>query len=141
MNTPAARREVLVFVAGAVWSLVGLALATVAGYWLIFERLPVWLPLTSGLICGYLIYRFGFSRLAHRNLERIYAQSPQKDKVCVFAFQNTRSYILVTVMMAMGYGLRHSGLSKVYLSPVYLAIGSALLFSSVLYYKRLWLSV
>lgn len=99
------------------------------------------MPVLAGLVGSLLIYRFGFSRLANKNLSRIYAQSPHKDKVCIFAFQNTRSYFLVIVMMAMGYGLRHSGISKVYLSPVYLAIGLALLLSSLLYYKRLWLAV
>jgi hypothetical protein len=86
---------------------------------------------------GYAIYRFGFSHIAHRNLVRIYAQAPQKDKVCVFAFQNIRSYFLVVIMMALGYGLRHSGIPKTYLAPIYIAIGLALALSSLLYYNRL----
>lgn len=141
MKTPVARRETLVLVAGVVWSLVGIGLAAAGVHWL-FALSSSWLvPACAGLVGGFLIYRFGFSRLANRNLARIFAQSPQKDKVCVFAFQNTRSYFLVIIMMAMGYGLRHSGVSKVCLSPVYLAIGLALLLSSLLYYKRLWLTV
>jgi hypothetical protein len=137
MMAPAARRETLVLVAGIVWTLVGLSLVSVAVVWLFNSpRHTVILPL-SGAVAGYIIYRFGFSHLARKNLVRIYAQAPQKDKVCVFAFQNTRSYLLVAIMMTMGYGMRHSGIPKIDLAPFYMAIGVALILSSLLYYNRL----
>jgi hypothetical protein len=137
MKTPAARRATLVLVAGIVWSLVGLVLLAVATNWLIQDRSALAIPLLIGVAMGYLVFRFGFSHLARRNLFRIYAQSPHKDKICVFAFQNIRSYLIVIVMMAMGYALRHSGIPKLYLAPIYLAIGIALTLSSLLYYNRL----
>lgn len=137
MNTPAARRETLVLVAGLVWTLVGLILMALGSRWLIGNYSSVIMSVCSGAAGGYLIHRFGFSHLARKNLLRIYSQSPQKDKICVFAFQNTRSYILIVIMMTMGYGLRHSGLPKTYLAPIYIAIGFALVLSSLLYYKRL----
>ncbi|TFH65679.1 MAG: hypothetical protein E4G91_01615 [Candidatus Zixiibacteriota bacterium] len=137
MKAPAARRETLVLVAGIVWSLVGLTLVSVAVAWLFGSpRYPVILVL-GGAVAGYAIYRFGFSHLASKNLVRIYAQAPQKDKVCIFAFQNIRSYFLVVIMMALGYGLRHSGIPKNHLAPIYIAIGLALMLSSLLYYNRL----
>jgi len=40
-------------------------------------------------------------------------------------------------MMSLGYGLRHSGIPKTYLAPIYIAIGLALTLSSLLYYNRL----
>jgi hypothetical protein len=86
---------------------------------------------------GITIYLFGFSKLAAVNLSRIYEQAPGKEKVCVFAFQNTRSYIIIVIMMGMGYGLRHSSIPKTYLAPLYLAIGLALLLSSLKYYRHL----
>ncbi len=137
MKAPAARRRTLVFVAGAIWSLVGLLLISTAVVWVLGS--PRWgiIQLVGGAVAGYVIYRFGFSRLARRNLLRIYAQAPEKDKVCVFAFQNIRSYVLIVIMMGLGYGLRHSGLPKVLLAPAYLAIGLGLLLSSLLYYSRL----
>jgi hypothetical protein len=140
MKEPAARRETLVLVAGIVWSLVGLILVVVAIAWLSSSPRNVLLMVLGGATVGYAIYRFGFSHLARRNLTRIYTQSPQKDKVCIFAFQNTRSYLLVIVMMGLGYGLRHSGIPKTYLAAIYIAIGIALMLSSLLYYNRLRVS-
>ena len=137
MKAPAAHRETLVLVAGIVWSLVGLTLVTVAVAWLVSSPHYVLVIVLGGAVAGYAIYRFGFSHLASNNLVRIYAQAPEKDKVCVFAFQNIRSYFLVVVMMSLGYGLRHSGIPKTYLAPIYIAIGLALTFSSLLYYNRL----
>ncbi|MCX6832842.1 MAG: hypothetical protein NT028_12065 [candidate division Zixibacteria bacterium] len=137
MKAPAARRETLVLVAGIVWSLVGLALVAVAAIWLTQGDSSAVLPACGGAVGGYFIYRFAFSHLARKNLARIYAQSPQKSKVCVFAFQNTRSYLLVIIMMTMGYGLRHSGIPKIHLAPFYIAVGVALMLSSLLYYNRL----
>ena len=137
MKAPATRRETLVLVAGIVWSLVGLALVFVAVAWLLSLPHHTVIPVLSGVVGGYVIYRFGFSHLAHKNLVRIYAQAPQKDKVCVFAFQNIRSYILIVIMMSLGFVLRHSGIPKTYLAPIYIAIGLALALSSLLYYNRL----
>jgi hypothetical protein len=137
MKAPAARRETLVLVAGIVWSVAGLMLVLVAGTWIIQSNSSAVLPACGGAIGGYLIYRFAFSHLARKNLTRIYAQSPQKNKVCVFAFQNIRSYLLVVIMMTMGYGMRHSGIPKIDLAPFYIAIGVALMMSSLLYYNRL----
>lgn len=88
-------------------------------------------------MAGWLIYRFKFAKLASQNISRIYEQSPGSDKVCIFAFQNARSYFLVIIMMTMGYAIRHSGLPKPYLAPFYLAIGSSMLLSSLLYYQHL----
>jgi hypothetical protein len=137
MKAPAARRETLVLIAGIVWSMVGLALASVAVAWLLSLPHQAVIPALSGAVGGYVIYRFGFSHLVRKNLVRIYAQAPQKDKVCVFAFQNIRSYFLIVIMMSLGYVLRHSGIPKTYLAPIYIAIGLALALSSLLYYNRL----
>lgn len=137
MKAPAAHRETLVLAAGIVWSLVGLTLVSIAVAWLVSSPHYVLLMGLGGAATGYAIYRFGFSHLARRNLVRIYAQAPQKEKVCVFAFQNIRSYFLIVIMISLGYGLRHSGIPKTYLAPIYIAIGLALTFSSLLYYNRL----
>jgi len=134
MQTPAANRKVLVMLAGMLWSTVGIALSAVALGWISGN----WLfAIIVGIIGGAVIYRFGFSILAKKNLTRIFTQAPGKEKVCVFAFQDKRSYFIITIMMAMGYGLRHSPIPKQYLAPLYLALGLALFFSSIHYYLRL----
>jgi hypothetical protein len=125
-------------VAGLVWSLTGLFLSTVAVSWLFGIGTGYFLAAIAGAIAaGWAIYRFKFSQLARENIERIYSQSPGQDRVCVFAFQNLRSYFLVIVMMSMGYLIRHSGFPKPYLAPFYLAIGVAMLLSSLRYYLHL----
>jgi hypothetical protein len=137
MKTPAADRKVLIFLAGLVWSLVGLGLMTAAGYWLVGEEHGLALALGVSIIAGILIYKLGFSKLASRNIVRIMEQAPGKDKVCLFAFQDTRSYFIVVIMMAMGYTLRHLPLPRIYLVPVYMSIGLGLFLSSLRYYSRL----
>jgi hypothetical protein len=137
MNAPSAPRPVLVLLAGILWSVVGTVLMAVAVGWLspiTREALP-WLVL--GLGAGVIIHRWGFSKLAEINLVRIFAQAPGKDRVCVFAFQNTRSYVIIVVMIALGYTLRHLPIPRVYLAPIYLGIGLGLFLSSLKYYARL----
>lgn len=135
MRSPAVNRRALIFLAGVVWSAVGIVLIGMAVVWFWAARQQMIIPLLLGASVGYAIYRWGFSPLARKNLVRIFEQAPGKEKVCLFAFQNWRSYIIVAVMMAMGYTLRHSPLPKIYLAPVYLAIGSGLLGGSGIYFS------
>jgi len=137
MKAPAADRKVLVFIAGAVWSVVGIFLIVIGMAWLLSSDQYVLMMLAAGIIGGAIIYRFGFSKLAGVNLERIFEQAPGKDRICIFAFQNIRSYIIVVVMMVLGYALRHLPIPKIYLAPVYLTIGLGLFLSSLHYYARL----
>ena len=138
IRKPAAKRNTLALIAGIVWSLTGLFLSAVAVSWLLDSKIAYLLTaLAGGLVVAWLIYRFKFAKLASQNLDRIYEQSPGSEKVCIFAFQNARSYFLVIIMMTMGYAIRHSGLPKPYLAPFYLAIGSSMLLSSLLYYRHL----
>jgi len=135
VNSPAVDRKALRFLAGIVWSTVGLALCAVAVYWLVTAPGNWIAPLLIGLIVGLLVYRFGFLRLARENKARISAQAPGKDKVCLFAFQNWRSYVIIVVMVALGYTLRHLAISRLYLAPIYLAIGLGLFLASLHYYS------
>lgn len=137
MNPPAAPRKTLVLLAGILWSVVGLVLAGVAVRWLSVVHRNVVLAVAVAIAGGLVVHRFGFSRLAATNLTRIYGQAPGKDKVCVFAFQNTRSYIIIALMMLLGYTLRHLPIPKFYLAPIYGAIGLGLFLSSLRYYRHL----
>jgi hypothetical protein len=137
MKAPEAKREVLILLAGIVWSAVGVALVMVAIGWLYNIHRSQLISIGAGIVAGVAIHRFGFSRLAAINLSRIRAQSPGKDKVCLFAFQNWRSYLMIAIMMIMGYALRHSPVPKIYLVPIYMAIGLALVFSSFSYYQAI----
>lgn len=138
IRKPAAKRNTLALVAGIVWSLTGVFLSSIAVSWLMKSALANQLAaIVGGIAAGWSIYRFKFAHLAGQNIERIYAQSPGSERVCIFAFQNTRSYFLVIIMMTMGYLVRHSGVPKPYLAPFYLAIGTAMLLASLVYFRRL----
>ena len=55
---------------------------------------------------------------------------------CLFAFQAWKSYLLVALMILIGFGLRHSALPKPFLAVVYLTIGAALIFAGGQYFKN-----
>lgn len=133
---PAVPKKWLFALAGILWSLVGLMLCLRAEIWLNHIQLPtaLWFAL-FGLILSVIVYRFGFVKIARKNIERL---SFRPDKSCVFAFQAWRSYLIIIFMITLGLVLRHSAFPKPYLAVIYLTIGGALFFSSIHYYARLW---
>jgi hypothetical protein len=133
--TPAVAHHWLLLVAGLLWSSVGIAICIAASFWL--SHAP-W-PESGGIAvlgfgAGVLVYRFGFSVIARKNIMRI-AQKPER--VCLFAFQAWRSYLLVVIMVALGFALRQSHLSRLVLAVIYLIVGTGLVLSSTLYYREL----
>ncbi len=133
---PTVPRPGLLLLAGLMWSAVGLMLCLRAYGWLAAVPAGRALPLAGlGLVLGVAVYRFGFSRLARRNILRIQAAP---DRACLFSFQAWRSYLIILVMITLGILLRGSPIPKDLLAPVYLTIGGGLFLSSLLYYVRLW---
>jgi len=132
--TPSVQRHWLWLFSGMLWSVVGIVLCVMAAHWLSDTIWPENILASAiGFILGICIYHFGFSRIARKNINRIF-QLPSK--VCLFAFQAWRSYVLILVMMILGFTLRHSSLPRVILSIIYMTIGTALTFSSTLYYEK-----
>ena len=136
MKIPSVPRKVLLLLAGLVWSAVGLVLSAVAARWFVMVRQNILIPLLAGLGAGMAAHWLKFSRLSANNIARILAQAPGKDKICLFAFFSWQGYLLVGVMMLLGYTLRHLPIERIYLAPLYLAIGLGLLLSSLTYYRR-----
>jgi len=136
MKTPAVKRTSLILVSGIAWSAVGIFLIILASEWMLEIHRYIAILIAVGIAAGLVIYRFGFSRIAAVNLARIKALAPEKEKLCLFAFQNKRSYAIIAVMMPMGYALRHSPVPKIFLIPIYAAIGLGLFLSSLLYYQH-----
>jgi hypothetical protein len=133
--TPAVERHWLLLIAGLLWSVVGIALCMVAGFWLSNLDWPMgWLGAAAGLAAGSLVYRYGFSRIAAKNIRRLLRKP---DTLCLFAFQAWRSYILIAVMVVLGSTLRHSNLPRIILAFIYLSIGTGLTLSSSLYYEQI----
>jgi len=136
MQAPSARRSILTLIAGLVWSIVGLVLIIVAARWLWASDQHVRVELLLGLIAGWFVYSLGFAGLVRKNLDRIRQLAPEKDRICVFAFQHWRSYLIVIIMIMLGYALRHLPVDRIYIALVYLAVGVGLTLASLHYYTH-----
>lgn len=121
--------------AGIMWSGVGGYLIYLAYGWL--KPLPAGravLLAIAAVLLALVIYRFGFSRLAEKNIKRILLL---EGRVFIWAFQSWKSYIIIPVMISLGIFLRNSPLPKQYLAIMYIGIGGGLFLSSLHYY--VWL--
>jgi hypothetical protein len=136
---PGVPKTVLVLIAGILWIGVGVMLDILSYSWLKGELLN---RAIASAIIGFsgalIIHHFGFLRIVDKNLNRIL---PMEGTRCVFSFISWKSYMLIAVMILMGYLLRHSPLPKLYLSVLYIAIGTALILSSVRYMRHLFIMI
>jgi len=131
---PAVSKYWLIGIAGVLWSIVGIALCRFAYEWLVGWNGAI-VGVALGAVLATVAYRLSFLRIARRNIRRLFAF---QDKVCLFAFQAWRSYIIIAVMITLGILLRRSRIPHSYLAVLYIAIGGALLLSSLSYYSCLW---
>lgn len=131
---PAVDKKFLIAISGILWSVVGIVLCNLAAGWLSGSpgRSALWLG-AAGAGLSLLIHHFGFLRIVDKNIERILSKS---GKVCVFAFQPWKSYLLIIIMVGMGMFLRHSSLPKPYLAVIYIGFGGAMLLSSLRYHRN-----
>lgn len=98
---PAAHKIWLYGLAGIVWLGVGIMLVVFSSRWLKPIALAPMLGLIlAGLVLAAPIYYFVFSKLAQKNIRRIGAYA--KERVCLFAFQEWKSYPLVAFMVSLG---------------------------------------
>ena len=132
---PAVSKYWLLGLAGAMWAGVGIMLCLLAYGWLTHPVTRVTLICAAlGVGIALAANRFGFTRLAHKNIKRI-LRLPAR--ACVFSFQAWSGYLIIAFMMTLGIVLRHSPLPKAYLAVVYVAVGGALLQASLNYFARL----
>jgi len=133
---PTVKKVWLFWIAGAMWSGVGLMLCSLAYGWLaeMHSSAGVWIGL-SGALLALIAYRYGFSKIARKNIDRLHSLL---ERANLFHFMPLKSYLLVAVMMALGMALRHSPLPRPCLAEVYATIGGALFLSSIHYYRSIW---
>jgi hypothetical protein len=131
---PAVGKNILLLVSGILWCGAGIMLVHFAYGWLTaMGGRGAYLFGAVGLALSWLIHHFGLLRIVDRNLARIL---PMEGKRCLFSFQPWKSYLIILVMVGMGIGLRHSSFPKPYLAIFYLAMGAALILSSIRYLKH-----
>lgn len=133
---PTVKKVWLFWIAGAMWSGVGLMLCSLAYGWLaeMHSSAGVWIGL-SGALLALIAYRFGFAKIAQKNIDRLHSLL---ERASLFAFMPLKSYLMVAFMMALGMVLRHSALPRPYLAEVYTIMGGALFLSSIHYYQSIW---
>ena len=132
---PAVRRRTLILSAAAVWTLAGAFLSFRAILWFRASNGTAALMAVPALVVGFIKGHFLLSGMARRNIARIFALSPHKPKICLFAFQALQAYVVIFGMMGLGIVLRHSSISRQALAVVYLAIGSGLMYASIPYWR------
>jgi hypothetical protein len=134
---PGVPKSALVLIAGIMWIVVAVMLNWLSYTWLQAEsRGSALVTLSLGLAGALVIHHFGFLRLVDKNLARII---PMEGRRCVFSFMPWKSYLLIMIMILMGFLLRHSPIPKLYLAGLYTAIGTALILSSVRYVRYYFL--
>ena len=130
---PAVANNLLLFIAGIVWAAVGFMLLSLAYSWLSkASNINIHPFVIAGIAGALLIHHFGFLKIAEKNLKRILEM---QDKSCIFAFIPWKSYLIIAIMILMGAMLRHSVIPKHYLAILYIAIGLALMLSSIRYIR------
>jgi hypothetical protein len=136
---PAVGKIWLQLAAGLMWSGVGIMLIGFATRWLkSLGWLFLLLVILSGLGLAAAIYLFGFSKLARKNVQRI--QHLIGERICIFAFQEWKTYPLVAFMISLGIYLRiYSPIPKPLLAIMYIGIGGSLFASSLHYYRQVGL--
>jgi len=127
--------------AGLLWTGVGIRLIFQAVGWIfvpaVISPWVYWLP---GITLAYLIFQFGFSRLARKKSLRI--NTLPEEKPCLFAFQEWHSYPLVIFMIGLGITLKNfTPIPKPLLAILYIGIGGGLGLSSFFYYRKILINL
>ena len=132
---PAVPKCWLVTASGVMWSAVGLMMCATAIGWLAREELVRGVVFElAGLLLATLAARWGFGRIAGKNIRRL-RRLPAYG--CFFAFQAWQSYVIIIIMISLGIALRHSPIPKSYLAVLYTIIGGALFLGSIHYFRHL----
>jgi len=119
------------FLAASIWSLVGIFLMT-RGALFLHTTGKLWLAIPAiGVGTGKSI--FLLDNAARKNLGRL---SGKADGDCLGGVYSIKMWLLVAMMMGLGWFLRRSGLPAEFIGIFYVAIGWALFFSSRLLWQR-----
>lgn len=126
---PETTRRGLLLTAGMTWGGAGLLLL-VRGYLFLPDTTGDHIALvTLAGVLGILFFRFVFSSLTERNIDRI--KSLTTARPCIFSFQTWRSYGVMAFMITTGITLRSAGLiAPAGIGTAYIAMSVPLIVSS-----------
>jgi hypothetical protein len=128
---PGVSQRVHLLLAASLWTGIGIMLIVRGVGWLVGSAW-IWLIIPA-LALGTLKSLYILDRTAKRSLDRILRLA---DGTCLGAVYSFKTWMVVLLMMAAGYTLRHSTLPRSLLGTLYITIGWALLLSS----RHAWFS-
>jgi hypothetical protein len=130
---PGISKRYLLLVAAIVWTFAGGMLLFRGFSVLKFNSVGIDLEESGCILAGILFYKFMFSVISSKHINRIL--NIKIEKPCFFSFFNWRSYGLMTIMITSGITLRLSGLVPLnYLSLFYIAMGTPLFISAIRFF-------
>ncbi len=135
---PGVDKNWLQLISGLMWTVVGYYLIYLAVGWIFTPAVsPLWIYWVPGCFLALLIYQFGFTGLAKKNILRI--ENIPAEKPSIIAFQEWKNYLIIIFMISLGISLRKfSPIPKPLLGILYLGIGGGIGLSSSVYYIYLW---
>jgi hypothetical protein len=130
---PGISKRYLLFVAALVWTFAGGMLFFRGFSMLVLSPQIIWLKIIGCILAGMLFYRYMFSKISFKHIQRI--MKMKSEKPCFFSFFNLRGYLTMAFMICMGIVLRTSGIVPVeYLSMFYVVMGVPLTVSAFRFY-------
>jgi len=133
---PAVKRATLIRTAGVTWILVGIFLVSRgSGLFYPWQWSSSWI-LGTAFLLGLLKSRMVFNRIIDKNIQRIRKLVPEKEKICIFAFQALQSYLLVALMMILGLVIRSMPIDTRIIGGILTLIGTALIRSGLSYLDK-----
>jgi hypothetical protein len=127
---PTASSRFQIFLLATIWTIVGMSLAAVGGYWLLTSganKVMILILIVVAAGVGFGKALLVLDRATHKFVSRI--QHRGEDK-CVGGFLSVKGWALVAGMMLLGRLLRSLPISGSFLGAIYAAVGIGLLFSS-----------
>jgi len=117
----------------AIMWLVGASIVGVRGVNYLWESRDwaAWL-LALALALGVAKGHFVLDRAARKGVDRIRARGRD---ACLFGFFSLKTWLLIAVMMGGGIALRNSGAPSEVLGVMYAAVGTALVYGDITYWR------
>lgn len=125
---PTIQKKWLFVLAGSLWGIIGVFLLVRGLGWLpdVEGLMPLVLG-AAGIVLGVLSYFSGLRNIADRNVLRIHGLP---DRSPLTSFLAPRGYVMIALMISLGFLLRQSSIPKPYLAPFYIGMGCALILGS-----------
>ena len=134
---PGIPKKYLLLVAAFVWTFAGSMLFFRGFSVLKFDSSSILMLESASIIAGICFYRFLFSSISLKHINRI--RNLEAHRPCLFSFFNWRSYLMMSMMISLGVGLRLSGLVPMfYLALFYITMGTPLLISASRFFYHSW---